>query len=683
MTKKKLSKPIKYANKTTEPVFWSLLAIAVLIPVISSTSLTADPWDIWKITVLKIAVIFGAAAWLIGSITNKRLEFIRSAADLPWLAFLGIGVLATFLSPVPAISFFGQYLRYEGWITWLLYASVFWLTVQVVNDTKRLSMLLDVWMTIASILAVYGILQHFGIDFRAWKSGGPFEVFRSFGTIGNPLGFSAYLVLVFPVVIYRLMRAKNKVGRATFAGLVFLIIAAVIFSFSRASWVGLALSMIVFAPMALSSIASKKRALAITSITLAVALLIAIMSVVPSGIAGRSSLGQAVAITADISNGSSASRLHLWGLTVSQIMKQPLLGYGFDTFKELSGRFLDEQQFHLEPDTLFDRPHSNLLQIAFSTGLIGLAAYIWLMLAALGAWLRSFKTIEDKLLGWSLMCGCIAYIATIQFGFTVVSTAPAFWIAAGLLSSQALRSTHGREFSLNWPLKGKSAQTSKALIVLLAVIMIISGLRPIAADLVYRKAKGYADIEAARSSVGLLDRAIKLNPRVSEYYEDKARTLFYLAESSSESIDHAYALEAVRAFEESARMGVNNLQAYTGIAEIYYRLDEPQQSAAFARKALFEYRYSSVSRKLLARALVKQRRYSEAKQQWRELIELRGNEADGYVGLGLTLYLEGERAEAEKLFAQALKIDPESIEAKQAIDLIKDASGGSAQETSP
>jgi putative inorganic carbon (HCO3(-)) transporter len=76
-----------------------------------------------------------------------------------------------------------------------------------------------------------------------------------------------------------------------------------------------------------------------------------------------------------------------------------------------------------------DKAHNDLLQVAVTTGLLGLVAYMFLIgrFFCLGFSRRR----QDELLG-IILPGLLGYWASLQLSFSVVSVAPFFWLLSGM-----------------------------------------------------------------------------------------------------------------------------------------------------------------------------------------------------------------------------------------------------------
>ena len=84
---------------------------------------------------------------------------------------------------------------------------------------------------------------------------------------------------------------------------------------------------------------------------------------------------------------------------------------------------------------IIDRAHNNYLDITVAQGVIGLAAYMWIIVTFL-VWLRRTMKKEKDIPKRIIFCGIFAsfcgYLVNDFFIFSVVSVSPTFWSLMGL-----------------------------------------------------------------------------------------------------------------------------------------------------------------------------------------------------------------------------------------------------------
>jgi len=141
------------------------------------------------------------------------------------------------------------------------------------------------------------------------------------------------------------------------------------------------------------------------------------VTILPSG----DHLAARLASLADPLSGSAAIRLHIWRDSFSLLASRPLTGYGPDSFGLVYPRF---QSGDWVPGSLIDKAHSDVMQLAATQGLLGVAAFFWLVggrTAQLLAGPPPTRRIRS-LGGWA------AYQVTVQLNFFYLPAAAPFWL---------------------------------------------------------------------------------------------------------------------------------------------------------------------------------------------------------------------------------------------------------------
>lgn len=155
-------------------------------------------FDLSKVNALYLSTIAILVIWTIILAFKGDFKFLHTAIDIPILAYIFIFIISSAISISPVMSLFGTYKRFEGLIATLCYIFVFYATVNFITTKKRLYLLIISILAGAIVSSCYGIAQHLGFDFFKWSS---FEARRVFSTFGNPVFFSAYLVMTLPLAV--------------------------------------------------------------------------------------------------------------------------------------------------------------------------------------------------------------------------------------------------------------------------------------------------------------------------------------------------------------------------------------------------------------------------------------------------------------------------------------------------
>jgi tetratricopeptide (TPR) repeat protein len=276
--------------------------IAILFVVIITIPLYFDihiysVFDLSKITVLYILTSTILAVWSIKTIiscqkksranhTHLSSDSVQKVVDvehnawykarplrLPIMALVLACGLSTILSINPYLSLVGTYKRYGGFISTLVYISLFFAIVNFI-DKKRMSLLMNVIIITAGIASVYGILQHFGIDYYRWSMFSGYGT-RVFGTFGHPAFFSAFITMTIPLILIKIFSSLNfRYSTFLYIGILALVTVAFYYTRTRASFLGLIISSLFF-----FSLIGKKNLLANKTKTIVVISILAGISI--------------------------------------------------------------------------------------------------------------------------------------------------------------------------------------------------------------------------------------------------------------------------------------------------------------------------------------------------------------------------------------------------------------------
>jgi len=409
-----------------------LAAVAAIVGVVP---LAVNPWwydrYYWpKIQLLYAATALGAlgALALLCRGRPAPLARLRSPVGLALLAWLAMLTVATVASVDPLTSVVGDDYRYEGLLTWLAYGAAAALAAAALVTAARVRAIVSIALGAAVAISVLGLLQHWGwqpvpTDFErtGWN--------RAWGTTGNPLALGAYLVLLLPVAAS--LYAAEPTARGVRGAVVVILYAALVASLARGAWGALPVGLVACGAALGSRVL---RAAARPLLLLAVCCAVVTPVVLLTGPAQRAPDRAAVAYSAN-------GRWFLWKTSAPLVRERPLLGWGPETLATTYPAYGTPQFFAVYPGArtttlIVDRPHNDLLQQAIATGLVGLAAYLWLWAALVRtAWraARTGRTPGAAALGAGLFGGFVAYFAQLQVLFSYVSVAPVFWVLVGVL----------------------------------------------------------------------------------------------------------------------------------------------------------------------------------------------------------------------------------------------------------
>jgi tetratricopeptide (TPR) repeat protein len=158
----------------------------------------------WLVRVLEAA--FGRCG--IAAMGRDRLRSVPML--LPALALWGSTLLATVLSVDWEISLHGSYERGQGLYTFSAYLALFVSVVLLMRLRQHFERLVTTLVVAAIPVSLLGLMQYQGIDPIPWQktTGNPVV-----STMGNTIFVAAWLVMVTPLVLHRLLESLVRGSR--------------------------------------------------------------------------------------------------------------------------------------------------------------------------------------------------------------------------------------------------------------------------------------------------------------------------------------------------------------------------------------------------------------------------------------------------------------------------------------
>ncbi|OHB42376.1 MAG: hypothetical protein A2Y11_06000, partial [Planctomycetes bacterium GWC2_39_26] len=415
---KSISKKITfYCDKL---IIGLLLASVIIIPLFFDIRLYSV-FDLSKVMALYLLTIAILVVWSVTLIFKHDFKFSHTAIDISLLAFIFVFVISSVLSINPIMSLFGTYKRFEGLTATLCYIFLFYATVNFVTTRKRLYLLVIAIVAGATASSIYGIAQHLGFDIFKWSS---FEARRVFSTFGNPVFFSAYLVMTLPLAVALFLRysfqQKEAVSKSVHFLWIFFVLSAIIYTTfwltnTRACFVALlgGLSPLLILIFKKQTTERYKFLILVISFVL-IGIFFNVrhetsvikhfaadlqttnnppaspfkkegMESVPISLKQQTHQRPWFANKFSVA-GSSFSRIFQY-LAATRIIKDyPALGIGPDTIGIVYQKNLAKVFSSIESDKGFpfprqDRIHNDVLDTAVTRGIFGLGTYIWLLTA--------------------------------------------------------------------------------------------------------------------------------------------------------------------------------------------------------------------------------------------------------------------------------------------------------------
>jgi hypothetical protein len=210
---------------------WTLRAGLFLLP-LAYTWNTYDRWVLPKLIVARLLLIGLLALFAVRLLSIRGLAWKHTPLDLPIAAFLLSAAISTVLAVNLNVALFGIYTRYDGLLTLVTYAGLFWLSVQALSGPEDARWVLRTLLVSAYFAAAIAIVQEV---VETSQQGGPVHAIGTFGQ-WNVLG--AFLTIAWPLALWEVVSAESRTARLLALNAVLVIGVALILTFSRSAWVG-------------------------------------------------------------------------------------------------------------------------------------------------------------------------------------------------------------------------------------------------------------------------------------------------------------------------------------------------------------------------------------------------------------------------------------------------------------
>jgi O-antigen ligase len=234
-------------------------------------------------------------------------------------------------------------------------------------------------------------------------------------------GLAGYLNLVVPFCIVFGLRSKDRALRRLSCWTLAFASVALLLTQSRGGLMAYAAILVVSACLLAPDRKTAMRRIAI----------VLVMCLVAGAVAGFffQRLGE-------IDDYTTVSRLAIWGGAFTVFAQSPVLGTGFGNLRALMGGLLDL------PDGWTGDAHNLYLELLAETGLLGFAAFAFLIICSLRAALRRYRHSSNEFSGmigfavFAALCGVLVH-GTVDYLFhTTPQVAALFFFALGLLRAQ-------------------------------------------------------------------------------------------------------------------------------------------------------------------------------------------------------------------------------------------------------
>ncbi|MFA7308817.1 MAG: O-antigen ligase family protein [Patescibacteria group bacterium] len=498
---------------------WLILLLVFLLPV-WVLPISYDWFEIPKAYLfysISSGVLFLTCIELI---KTRTFYLPRSGALTAAFVFLLSQWIALLFSVHPLTSLLGNYFRFSGGVlelTLMFLLSLIWVD-SAHRDPEYNTILLKVIALTALVTSVISIGMQGAYHYLFSQ--------RLYGTFGQPDFLAAWVSVTIPVSIYLATEKKEGVWRFMWMGISILSVVAVLATFSRAAIIAMVVSALLTGFYFLRH-HKKKMVLSGTVFILAITLFI---YKVPAISSRFNSHNFSELTTEQTLQGTTSLRLLAWSGTADAILHRPVLGYGPDTllyvFPEFRPRRIND---HIEWAFRFDRAHSDILEIAFGSGLLGLALYLIFLVVCIR---QQFTKGVDSRVSILVTSVIVMYVVNHLFSFPTSATLLLFWMIVAIGIGNTKVRAVPRRVPASLLLVGVLLSLGSVMLttrVYVADLLLSFGkIEQAIAVFPYRDvyygslATRSADLGDFTGALVAADRAVQLNPHYTENYTIRA-----------------------------------------------------------------------------------------------------------------------------------------------------------------
>ncbi|MEW6617754.1 MAG: O-antigen ligase family protein [bacterium] len=294
---------------------------------------------------LNLFILIGGVFYII---TNK-IKVFKLPIGKSSLIFLIICLISVFIS-------YDIMTGIKRWFTITSPFIIYVLITDLFKNRKYVGRLINITILSMIISCIVGYYQ-FLTNINMFDMTGNYRIA---GTFKHPNLFGFYLTLVLPITMtlsfYYPKFSLEKLGFGIFS---LMMILALFLTFSRGSWIGFGIVMLVISTL------KYRKILIITSI-----LLIALSSVILLRFQDMSAF---------------MIRILLWEKGLNQFLHHPILGIGLGSFEVEA----------IQVVGMISHPHNEYIRFATETGILGLSGFLWMLINLIRDTVNTYrKTLE-------------------------------------------------------------------------------------------------------------------------------------------------------------------------------------------------------------------------------------------------------------------------------------------------
>lgn len=637
-----MSKLTHIADKTIEHLFYTLFFFVPLI----LWPRTSEVFEFNKMLAVYAITILILASWFVKWLATGKISMRRTPLDLPIFLFLVSQILSTIFSIDTHTSLWGYYSRFHGGlISTLTYIILYYALVTNFNPPK-VRFLVYAVLGSATLVSLYGVLEHLGIDRHLWVQD---VQNRVFSTIGQPNWLSAYLVALLPLPIFFTINEKNLNYRLLWILLAALFCLTIYFTKSQS---GLFATGLTLAAIAAYLVGQKFRfsywLIPLLFTAVVTTRLDLVLKINPFTYPNLDKLVEADRASRHAGSDSMIIRQVVWEGARRLGLANPLFGTGLETFgytyftvRPALHNLLSEWEF------LYNKAHNEYLNIFANTGFVGLFSYLLLIGLTLYILAR-----QSGPLSHALFFGYLSVLITNYFGFSVVPVALFFFLfpALAFILSKSKEAHRTLNFNINHYL-------GLTLLLPITFYFLAILLRQWRADIAMNTSRQYLSLSAYKQSLDYAKIAVDLYPSEPLFYAQLSESQAAAATAVKAQLDELPATASADLAKGGQTLLTDLETASLANANRAVAMN-PHHTNFYKSKAKVELYLGTINPEYNRQAL----------QTLLDLSTISPTDAKTIMNIGLIYDQLGEKENAQAAYKKALNLKPDYDAARAQLD---------------
>lgn len=376
----------------------------------------------------------------------------KKAIGVVLLTFFAILVITSFTGIDFNLSFWGDIERMEGVFSFahlIIYFFIIISAFRTKDDWKRLLLFFGM---ISSALCLYGLGQRLGIKGLLLTNEG-----RISSTLGNPAYMGAIALFGIAVFLIFFTKTNKLIFKLTYAALILFHFLILILTGTRGDYVGL-IAAIIFAGI-LYIILLKNKKLKFTLAGVLIMFLLAGLILIKNADREIIKKNQYLYRFTHFSSGDATwnTRLLSWKAGWKGFNESPLLGIGLGNYAYYFDKYFPPIFYtYTAQQTYFDHAHNTLVDIAVTTGILGILSYLFIWGIVVYYLIDNYKTRKIDFNEFIILSAfLVAYFIQNIFVFDCLATFIAFFIFIAYISRHQYEKNYvadNKKENLNIPL---------------------------------------------------------------------------------------------------------------------------------------------------------------------------------------------------------------------------------------